>query len=557
MSIRLLYISFLFIFLSCSTANDPFKLTGKIVGSDGKPLPASTIRIRGNGFNERIFPDSTGEFEFNLSVKGGYYISASAVYHNTIMLPVIVDEPGELKIIIHLGNKKYESEFERLKVIGEFNDFSNEKDYYVLNKDSTGNYTVEIETEADTFGYKIYGVLKEDVSIAGTHADYFVNDKNTNFVMGAPGNFISVIKTASNTAKIIFSPSLLPQEESSPLIDVLSDDKKNEEIFRIDQKFHQVRQNYTDQMIKYQRTGGNPRSFRYDWSDDLLYFKNQYTNEEEPAVKDLILLTYFQMPGARGDTILAREFYEVVSPASFAWSLIWGGPNTILRNLSITANQPAVHEKYIDRMVEEHSDSLVRAATLFHYLETVNKNGETEKADKLYDELQDGYSGSRYALIAKKNYAKDKIISVGNNIPEFSFTSLDDSSLTISNESLLGKYYLIDFWATWCGPCIAEMENLHKTYEKYKDKNFTILSISVDRSFDALLKFRKEGKWAMPWLNVYIESDMHQKIAEDFELITVPKPILVDDKGKIIATQEVLRGPKLDETLQKFVVGED
>ena len=80
-----------------------------------------------------------------------------------------------------------------------------------------------------------------------------------------------------------------------------------------------------------------------------------------------------------------------------------------------------------------------------------------------------------------------------------------------------GKIYLIDLWATWCGPCVGEMEILHEVYQKYKDNGFEILSISFDVSPKEVKAFRKKD-WKMPWLHAFSEGQFASKAAKIFEV---------------------------------------
>ena len=144
-----------------------------------------------------------------------------------------------------------------------------------------------------------------------------------------------------------------------------------------------------------------------------------------------------------------------------------------------------------------------------------------------------------------------KAVFIGKQVPNFEIKLLH-SDETVSNESMLGKYYLIDFWAVWCAPCRAEMPNLHAIYEDFRDKNFNILSLSFDPKIEHVDKYRKQ-KWQMPWLHAFVEHGFNNDLSKRFEVSGIPKPVLVDPKGKIIATDIDLRGENLRETLNKFI----
>ena len=134
--------------------------------------------------------------------------------------------------------------------------------------------------------------------------------------------------------------------------------------------------------------------------------------------------------------------------------------------------------------------------------------------------------------------------------PNFTLQSLDGEEISL--DQYKGKYLLINFWATWCGPCLSEMDNLHETYEKFRQSNFEIISLSFDQTPDVVRNFRRE-RWQMPWLHAFIESGFNAPISRVFEVTGIPKPILVDPNGKIIALGADLRGRNLERTLSNVL----
>jgi thiol-disulfide isomerase/thioredoxin len=146
----------------------------------------------------------------------------------------------------------------------------------------------------------------------------------------------------------------------------------------------------------------------------------------------------------------------------------------------------------------------------------------------------------------------DAVVMTGKPIPDFEVALLDGSG-KVSNTSMLGKYYMIDFWATWCGPCVREMPAIHKAYDKFKGrKGFEILSLSMDAAQSQIAPFRAK-KWKMPWLHAFIPGVFEAELAKKFEVLGIPKPILVGPDGKVVAMQEELRGEELEKTLGKFL----
>lgn len=165
--------------------------------------------------------------------------------------------------------------------------------------------------------------------------------------------------------------------------------------------------------------------------------------------------------------------------------------------------------------------------------------------------------GEGHAMAKEEEFLPRRTIREGNPIPAFQIPILSDTTESYSNKDFAGKVYLVDFWGTWCGPCLKEMPYLHKAYEKYKDDNFTILSVAMKDNYHAVQKFR-ERRWEMPWSNAFIKgnSRLEMKIISGFEVYGIPKTILVNEKGEIIATESDLRGEKLLKTLDKFIHGD-
>lgn len=128
---------------------------------------------------------------------------------------------------------------------------------------------------------------------------------------------------------------------------------------------------------------------------------------------------------------------------------------------------------------------------------------------------------------------------VGSDMPDFELPDKDGKSFRLS--SLRGKYVLIDFWASWCGPCMREMPNVVKLYKECKGKNFEIVGVSLDQKRDAWLNAVEKNK--MKWIQV---SDLKSWATAPVKLCNVsavPYTVLVDPQGKVVALE--LRGEEL------------
>jgi len=133
---------------------------------------------------------------------------------------------------------------------------------------------------------------------------------------------------------------------------------------------------------------------------------------------------------------------------------------------------------------------------------------------------------------------------VGDEAPDFKM--MDENGVPFSLKELRGKYVLVDFWASWCGPCRGENPNVVVAYNKFKNKNFTVLGVSLDEKREAWVNAIKEDN--LTWKHVSDLKGWESEIVPLYGFDGIPYNVLIDPNGKIIATE--LREEALLETLE-------
>lgn len=203
--------------------------------------------------------------------------------------------------------------------------------------------------------------------------------------------------------------------------------------------------------------------------------------------------------------------------------------------------QNAISDSLV-RFANEHSNSLAGLAAV----QQLPAKKHLKLYQKVRDDLKEELGESEYLSNLEKLIRDASYLSVGTPAPEIAFE--DTSGKVVKLSSLRGKVVLIDFWASWCGPCIREIPNVKRAYEKYHDKGFEIYGVSLDKSKKSWIG--AINRLGLPWVNVSDLKYWKSDAVKLYQFQGIPYTCLIDKEGNILAKN--LRGPNLEKKLSEI-----
>ena len=539
MSTRLFFLVFFALFLYPPTGGQaqdaaPPVVEGTLTGHDDSALSTSHVHVRPYQ-NERTRSIAVGpdrSFRAALDTTGIVELRFTGHNHSMQERTVVARRGDTIGVDVRLGTFARPDTMD-LQVVGAFNDFSSRSGTVPMTEQANGTYAATVPSPGDSLTYGVLGARPD-----GTQLD--------RLTYAGGGNYRPVVAAPDDSTQITYDPAAIPRSDTEPSVQFRDPAVA---------QYASFAQDVITRMKAFQNAmrAADNRDERmavadtFDWSPNRKRLREALQDDLPLAVTNAYRTVYLAST-LDPDSTVAKKMFATVSASSPLWSF-GGGP--LFRRALYSTGDVGMYEDYAYEVLRETPSDDVRVVTLTTLLRWAAENEKKDKKNLLYAWIQAEHSGSRYARIAKAQYAPDRAVEAGKPVPDFEVEALRDTTTTFTPASFEGQYVLLDFWATWCGPCIDELPTLRAADSTYSDTDFTILSLSLDASRSTVTDFLEDRK--MPWKHAFADGGFDSEVAGQFEIVGIPKPVLVGPEGQIVATRSDLMGEDLLATLEKHL----
>ena|GEM_PF-4239666 len=293
--------------------------------------------------------------------------------------------------------------------------------------------------------------------------------------------------------------------------------------------------------------------------DDIALQRARTTDDRQRAAyKMTTVLGYYERPDApqlRARVVAAlpptsRWWLSQTAWVQWAVASLFDAPPSGDKSSTAQATRSKVRS-YLQRMTLI-GEPEIRSEARGELIRYTAAAGDSADAQLLVTQLLKDQPNYMWSKLVAAHYSNSRLLRTGNRFPVFSLPPLPDTSgKRITNSVLHARFTLVDFWGTWCGPCIRELPVLAKLYSAYHATGLEILSIAADAEPATVNDFRRT-KYPMPWLNA-LGGATDAPALQHLGVVGYPTAVLVDSAGMIVASGNALSPDSLVSTVKRFM----
>lgn len=512
--------------LCITQLNASVLITGKITDGNDKVLSSARIVLFQYTDVYRRQPlqnlsiNNTSIFSVTVPTKGLYRLMVLAENHYNSDIPLFIENDNDsINITIGLGGYAYRNSFDSTSLKALIN---GSRDGIPMTLQSDGTFACKINN------------LKPQSFFVLTGAE----------ISGSPTSNLKLNSISDTSHLLVFDPKQLIRYSRTTATVTFDAHHSDLAIFTITYLRQQALCKKIESIAR--QSGNQIKELKL--LDEIETFRSELAininREKKTSLRELlVLLLAMPIPQQNLNSTYLKLIQSILPTQSQIWSL----------DATTAGYIHCQNDSLFTSFLHLHPNRLTQAKVITY---AAFHASNAEKSRSLVNLLKEQYSDSTIIqsdyMIGKalQQFGGNSVIQKGKTVPSFEIRTLDQHQ--ISSKNLLGKYYLIDFWATWCSPCIRELPNLHQLHEKFKDK-LTIISISFDQSPTEITSFQK-NKWKMPWVHAHLENGFNNPLAQTFQVAMIPRALLIDSNGVILAADGELRGQQLETTIQKYLL---
>lgn len=497
--------------------------TGRLVGHDGKPMKLAHVHLGG----QRFEADASGVVQLSSPKPGFFVVRLTGVDHAEHRLGLLLDG-GEVRFEARLGthprhdDKLGEATLDILERPAEGGDPRRVR-RVLFRRKPNGSLVAEVKSDREEILYQLSNVAREH-AVNGPVADAHEYDGD--------GDYVSRVRVLGGKLQIRLDPASLPPPGRAAAV-VFADPESR--AARLSALHAATR--------KHLGAGdADDRARRAE-------IRAALAAERDPEVQSALRMAYLVPPQtldrrSEEAKAIAQTLLRDLRPEA----PMWGFWPTAAVSAADLVSRGAEDEAYLDALGEALGSADSAPDLLADRIRAAARAGREEVLSRLHPLFQQRFPDAR-AKGVMALHAPSRKVRPGRALPDFDLAALADGKRTppgtrITLASLRGKVTLLDFWGTWCRPCVAEMKTLHDTFARFKDRGFAIVSVSSNDPPSSVRTFRAV-QWPMPWAHVVLRDNGQEETLARFEVRTFPSPILIDARGVVLAIGDDLRGEAL------------